>query len=92
MSSNKRGIEDHFIPGTGNNKNIEKDENGKIKLHTTGPTTQKGGTTTQDINRAVPQGGNQVGRGNSQHSSVSGGQNSSTNNARSRPPSDKNHN
>jgi hypothetical protein len=91
MSSNKRGKEDHFIPASGN-KNVEKDESGKIKIQTEGPTVQADDTKVQDVNRALPQGGNQVGRGNSQHSSVSGGKSLQGNNARSNPTSDKNHN
>ncbi|MDB5263012.1 MAG: hypothetical protein JWQ14_2293 [Adhaeribacter sp.] len=91
MNKNKRGVEDHHIPPSGTNE-IEKDESGKIKIHTEGPTTQADDTKVQDVNRALPQGGNQVGRGNSQHSSVSGGKSLQGNNARSNPPSDKNHN
>ena len=91
MSSNKRGVEDHHIPPSGN-KNIEKGEDGKIKIHTDGPTTQADDTKVQDVNRALPQGGNPVGRDSSQHNSVSGGKSLQGNNARSNPPSDKNHN
>lgn len=92
MNKNKRGVEDHFIPPSGET-NIEKDENGKIKIHTEGPTTQADDTKVQDVNRSVPVGGNPVGRGsNNQHSSVSGGKSLQGNNARSNPPSDMNHN
>ncbi|WP_026462770.1 hypothetical protein [Adhaeribacter aquaticus] len=91
MSSNKRGVEDHFIPSSGN-KVVEKDEKGNIKIHTEGPTVQADDTKVQDVNRALPQGGNPVGRGQSQHNSVSGGKSLKGNNARSNPPSDKNHN
>lgn len=91
MNKNKRGVEDHHIPPSGNTS-IDKDENGNIKIHTDGPTVQADDTKVQDVNRALPQGGNQVGRGNSQHSSVSGGKSLQGNNARSNPPSDKNHN
>jgi len=91
MSSNKRGTEDHHIPPSGK-KNIEKDENGNIKIQTEGPTLQADDTKVQDVNRDLPQGGNPTGRGQSQHNSVSGGKSLQGNNARSNPTSDKAHN
>jgi hypothetical protein len=91
MNKNKRGEEDHHIPTSGQ-ANTEKDEKKNIKIHTEGPTTQADDTKVQDVNRALPQGGNPTGRGQSQHNSVSGGKSLQGNNARSNPPSDKNHN
>jgi hypothetical protein len=92
MSSNKRGVKQNLIPQAQQNMPVEKDEKGKIKLHQDGPTVQAGSTTVQSVDHNLPQGGNPVGRGQSQHNSVSGGVSTSGNNARSNPPSDKNHN
>ena len=92
MSSNKRGVEDHFIPQTQNNAQVEKDENGNIKIHQDGPTVQADDTKVQSVDNSLPQGGNPTGRGQSQHNSVSGGKSLQGNNARSNPTSDKNHN
>ena len=73
-------------------ENIENLQNDNMKIHTDGPTVQAGKSKVQDVNRALPQGGNPTGRGQSQHNSVSGGKSLQGNNARSNPPSDKNHN
>jgi hypothetical protein len=92
MSSNKRGAKDNFIPQPQQNMHVEKDDQGKIKIHQDGPTVQAGDTKVQSVDHSLPQGGNPTGRGQSQHNSVSGGKSMTGNNARSNPPSDKSHN
>lgn len=92
MSSNKRGKEEHFIPQPENNTHVEKDAQDNIEIHQDGPTVQKADSKVQSVDRDLPQGGNQTGRGQSQHNSVSGGVSLQGNNARSNPTSDKNHN
>jgi hypothetical protein len=91
MSSNKRGVKQSFIPQP-NETHIEKDAEGKIKIHQDGPTVQASDTKVQSVDHNLPQGGNPTGRGQSQHNSVSGGKSLTGNNARSNPPSDKGHN
>ena len=88
MSSNKRGTKENLIP----QPQADNSANDNIKLHTDGPTVQADDTKVQDVNRALPKGGNPVGRDSSQHNSVSGGKSLQGNNARSNPTSDKNHN
>jgi hypothetical protein len=92
MSSNKRGVKENFIPKSQENIKAEKDEKGKIQLHQEGPTVQAKDSTVQNVDHNLPKGGNPVGRGSSQHNSVSGGKSLQGNNARSSPTSDKSHN
>lgn len=92
MSSNKRGVRENFIPQPQQNLQVEKDQKGKVKIQQKGPTVQAGSTKVQSVDHSLPQGGNPTGRGQSQHNSVSGGKSMGSNNARSHPPSDKNHN
>jgi hypothetical protein len=90
MSSNKRVTKDAFIPQP--QENIERDASGKIKVNQEGPTVQAKDSKVQNIDHNLPKGGNPVGRGSSQHNATSGGKSLQGNNARSNPPSDKNHN
>jgi hypothetical protein len=92
MSSNKRGTKENFIPQGQDNQQPGKVEKDNIKIQQDGPTVQADDTKMQSVDRALPQGGNPTGRGQSQHNSVSGGKSLRGNNARSNPPSDKGHN